>query len=53
MESLFGAGDSDGSSAIVRGSVAFAKVIGLDGGIISADLLLDISVRLALNKVAS
>ena len=40
MESLLGGGDRDGSIAVVGGGVALAEIVGLNGGIVSADLFL-------------
>lgn len=40
MEGGFGVGDSDGRATVVGGSIALSEVVGLDLGVVGADLLL-------------
>lgn len=41
MEGGFWVGDGDGGGTVVRGCIAFAEVISLDGGGVGADLFLE------------
>jgi hypothetical protein len=40
VEGLFRAGDINGGGPVVGGGVALSEVVGFDGGVVGADLLL-------------